>query len=272
MKRYMLPLLALFLTAEAPAAPPMLRVCADPNNLPFSNSEGEGFENRIAEMLATDMGAKLEYFWWAQRRGFLRKTLKARNCDVVIGLPSGYEMAATTRSYYRSTYVYVSRPDSQLDLHSMRDPKLAELEIGVHLIGDDGINTPPAHALGEQGFIGNVHGYMIYGDYSTKAPQAAVVRDVASGDLDVAALWGPTAGYFAHRSNPPLKVTQITGTDSFPALRFDFSIAMGTRKDDEALQARLDDFLRRHQEEITALLASYHVPLLPLAQREKEVE
>lgn len=143
---------------RADAADRELRVCADPNNLPFSNQQGQGFENRIAELVAEELDARLSYTWWAQRRGFIRNTLNAGACDLVIGVPAGYELVETTAAYYRSAYVYVYRADRGLDLRSMRDPRLRQLRIGVHLIGDDGANPPPAHALGRQGIVDNVVG------------------------------------------------------------------------------------------------------------------
>jgi mxaJ protein len=130
-----------------------LRVCADPNNLPFSNRQLEGFENRIADLLAREMNATVDYTWWAQRRGFIRNTLKAGDCDVVIGLPMVSEMALTTKPYYRSTYVFVYRQDKGLNVRSFDDPILRKIKIGVHLIGDDFANTPPAHALTARGII-----------------------------------------------------------------------------------------------------------------------
>ena len=128
-----------------------LRVCADPNNLPFSNDRGEGFENKIAELIAAELGAELKYTWWAQRRGFVRNTLKAGDCDLWPGVISGFELLATSRPYYRSTYVFVTREDRDLDIASFDDPRLRQLTIGVQMIGNDAMNTPPAHALARRG-------------------------------------------------------------------------------------------------------------------------
>src|SRR4051794_12192091 len=123
----------------------VLRVTADPNNLPFTNERREGFENKIAEVIARDLNADLKYTWRAQRRGFFRETLKADECDLVLGVPAGFERAMTTVPYYRSAYVFVSRKDRGLDVRSFDDPKLKALKVAVQLIGDDGVNTPPAH-------------------------------------------------------------------------------------------------------------------------------
>ncbi|WP_274423698.1 substrate-binding domain-containing protein [Chelativorans sp. YIM 93263] len=250
------------LTHGAAADTRELRVCSDPNNLPFSNEKGEGFENRIAELIAEDFGAELSYTWWAQRRGFVRNTLNAGDCDVIMGVPAGYELVETTKPYYRSTYVYVYREESGLDLHSISDPRLKELKIGVHLIGDDGANTPPAHALGNQGIVDNVSGYMIYGDYREPNPPARIIDAVASGKLDVAAVWGPLGGYFATRAPVTMRAVPITDTEDASSLRFDFSIAMGVGKDDQALREELNDFLQRRQDDVRAVLEEYGVPLV----------
>jgi len=259
------------LAGPASAAGRELRVCADPNNLPFSNQEGEGFENRIAELVAEELDAELSYTWWAQRRGFIRNTLNAGACDVVMGVPAGYELVETTAAYYRSAYVYVYRADRGLDLRSIQDPRLRELRIGVHLIGDDGANPPPAHALGAQGIVDNVVGYMIYGDYREPNPPARVIEAVAVGDLDVAAVWGPFGGYFAKHAPVPLAAVPITDTAAFAPLRFEFGMAMGVRKDDRALLEELNEIVERRREDIHALLDEYGVPrVAPGAFEERE--
>lgn len=245
-----------------------LRVCADPNNLPFSNAAGEGFENKLAEMVAAEFGWDVEYTWFAQRRGFIRNTLKAEKCDVVMGLPSRLELVATTEPYYRSTYVFVTRKDRHLDIHSIADDRLRKLRIGVHLIGDDGSNTPPAHALGEEGIVDNVTGYMIYGDYRQPAPPALLLSDVAQDKLDIAAVWGPLAGYFGPRLEPPLAMAPITETARFAPLAFDFDISMGVRHGDEALKRKLNRFIESHRPQIATLLASYGVPVVSRTGKE----
>jgi mxaJ protein len=248
-------------TTAAAASDRELRVCADPNNLPFSNSAEAGFENRLAAMVAEHFGLQVSYTWWAQRRGFIRNTLKAGKCDVVMGVPSGYDLVETTKPYYRSSYVFVTRQDQHLDLSSLLDPRLHHLAIGVHLIGDDGNNPPPAQALGEQGIVDNVRGYSIYGDYRQADPPARLIEAVESGSLDVAAAWGPLAGYFAQRSPVPLTVTPIRDYERFAPQQFQFAIAMGVRKGDDALRDRLNAFIDEHRSEITSLLLSYGVPL-----------
>jgi quinoprotein dehydrogenase-associated probable ABC transporter substrate-binding protein len=245
----------------AGSAPGALRVCADPNNLPFSNARGEGFENALAELVAGELGKKVSYTWWAQRRGFIRNTLNAGTCDLIMGVPP-LDMIATTRPYYRSTYVFVSRADRQLGFSSIEAPELKQLRIGVHLIGDDGANTPPAHALGEQHIIDNVIGFMIYGDYREDSPPARLIKAVERGEIDIAAAWGPLAGYFAKRSRVPLKVVPITDTEAYRPLAFQFPIALGVRKGDERLKAQLDEILVRRRDDVRALLERYGVPLI----------
>ena len=242
-----------------------LRVCADPNNLPFSNAAGEGFENRIVDVLAKDLGAHVEYTWWAQRRGAIRNTLNAGHCDVIPGMASSGGMTGTTDPYYRSTYVFVTRADRGLDtLGSFDDPRLRTLRIGVQLIGDDGANTPPAHALARRGIVENVRGYMVYGDYARHAPQADIVDAVARGDIDVALVWGPTAGYFAAAEKTPLRLVPVTPWLDGPQSPMVFDVSMGVRREDRALRRELDRALRRNQAAIRRILDEYHVPTVPV--------
>jgi len=245
----------------APPDPGLLRVCADPNNLPFSNARGEGFENKLAELVAAKLGRKVEYVWWAQRRGFIRNTLKAEKCDVIMGVPQ-LDMLATTQPYYRSTYVLISRADKDLNFSSLAAPELQHLKIGVQLVGDDGANTPPAHALAQQHITENVVGFPLYGDYREDSPPRRIIEAVERGDIDIAAAWGPMAGYFAKVSPVPLKIVPIGDTARFSPQVFEFSISMGVRKGDQALKAELDRFIAENKPEIQDLLSSYGVPLM----------
>jgi quinoprotein dehydrogenase-associated probable ABC transporter substrate-binding protein len=238
----------------------VLRVCADPNNLPFSNQRGEGFENKLAELLARDMGERVEYTWWAQRRGFFRNTLKAGACDVVMGVPSGFEMALTTKPYYRSTYVFLSRKDRHLDVKSFDDPILKKIRIGVQIIGDDMSNAPPAHALTRRNIIDNVKGYTLYGDYSQHDPPARIVDAVTKGDIDLAIVWGPLAGYFAKQSRVPLNVVPVAPQIDQPFLPFVFDISMGVRRGDQDLRDRVEQILEKRRPEIDRILEDYRVP------------
>jgi mxaJ protein len=247
-------------SADVLSAPPPLRVCADPNNLPFSNKHGEGFENKLAEMLAADLGTRVEYTWWAQRRGFVRNTLTAGECDVLMGVPREFELAQTTRPYYRSTYVFVSRRDRHLRLGSLDDPRLRTLRLGVQMIGDDFSNSPPAHALSARGIVQNVVGYSVLGDYSQPNPPARIVDAVASGEVDAALVWGPLAGYFAKREGVALDLAPITPQSDSPARPFTFEISMGVRRGDAERRKALDDFIVRRRTDIDRLLKEFGVP------------
>jgi mxaJ protein len=243
-----------------------LRVCADPNNLPFSNQRREGFENRIADLIAADLGAKVAYTWWPQRRGFLRNTLSAHTCDVVMGMPFGAERVLTTRPYYRSTYVFVYRKDHHLSVRSLDDPALRTLKIGVQLVGDDYANTPPVHALSRRGIVGNLVGFSVFGDYSQPNPPARIIDAVVAGDVDLAIAWGPLAGYFAKHAPVELEVRPVLPAVDPPALRFTFDISLAVRPDDQRLQQDLEAVLQRRQSEIERVLTDYGVPQLPLAE------
>jgi mxaJ protein len=245
-----------------------LRVCADPNNLPFSNAKQEGFENKIAQLVASDLHAKLNYVWWAQRRGFSRNTLAAKKCDLLIGVPSSFERATTTHPYYRSSYVFVTRRDRNLDVRSFDDPQLKSLRIGVQMIGDDATNTPPAHALSRRHIIQNVRGYSVYGDYRQSNPPARVIDAVASGDVDVSVAWGPLAGYFASREPRALRITPVSPQIDLPFLPFVFDISMGVRRGDDALRDRLNDLLARRKPDIDRILDEYGVPRVGTASME----
>ena len=240
--------------------PGVLRVCADPNNLPFSNERLEGFENKLAVLIAQEMNAKVEYTWWAQRRGFFRNTLKAGACDVVLGVPSGFEMALTTVPYYRSTYVFVSRKDSKLNIKSFDDPILRRLKVGVQLIGDDFSNSPPAHALSNRKIIDNVRGYTVYGDYSQANPPARIIDAVANRDIDVAIVWGPLAGYFGKHEPVPLTVIPVTPQVDQPFLPFVYDISLGVRRGDQALKDQLEQILDKRRSDVEKILDDYGVP------------
>ena len=248
--------------AEPGSTTAALRVCADPNNLPFSNERGEGFENKLAEMLAADRGLDLEYTWFAQRRGFIRNTLNAAECDVVMGVPASFDLALTTRPYYRSSYVWVSRADRGHALRSLDDPRLKALRIGVQMIGDDFSNSPPAHALANRGLVGNIAGYSVIGDYARPNPPARIVEAVDEGEVDAAVVWGPLAGFFAKRARQPLTLTPVEPQIDLPFLPLVFDISMAVRHGDTERAAGLDEFLERRRADIDALLQSYGVPRL----------
>ena len=249
--------------SSAPPKLQMLRVCADPNNMPFSNERQQGFENRIASLIAHDLGVPVQYTWWPERRGFVRNTLKARTCDVVMQVPASYELTEHTAPYYRSTYVFVTRADRHLEIKSFDDPALRHLRIGIHMMGDDYANSPAASALARRGLAGQIVPFMIYGDYSLPDPPAGIIRAVETDSIDVAVAWGPLAGYFAKRSPVRLVLTPIT-----PASReFAYSMAMGVRHGDSTTRAVLDSELARRRADIRRILEDYGVPLLESPER-----
>jgi mxaJ protein len=237
----------------------VLRACADPNNLPFSDSAGTGFENRLAALVAGELHARLEYAWWAQRRGFVRNTLNEGLCDVLLGVPAGFGRAATTEPYYRSTYVFVWPKAKHYDIHSFDDPRLRELRVGVQLIGDDYANTPPAHALGKRGLARNVVGFPVYGDYATDAPLSPILDAVVDGKVDVALVWGPLAGWYARQKGAPLRIAPVSPAQD-PPFSFAFDMAMGVRKGNEALRSQLDQVIATHRRDLDAILARFGVP------------
>ncbi len=262
--------------ADAPEQAPrrVLRVCGDPNDLPYSNERRQGFENRIAELLARDLGWPLEYTWFPQRIGFIRNTLKKRRdpptegylCDVVMGVPAGYELAATTRPYYRSTYAMVFARGRGLD--AVRTPDdLLKLDPAVLRALRFGVfgRTPPTEWLLRHGLMPQAVPYQLQTGDPDQYPGEVVEKDLAAGKIDVALVWGPIAGYFAtKRATVPMTVVPFP---SDPAMHFDYSVAMGVRKDDAAWKQRLDEFLDKNRAAIQAILSEYGVPQLDLGAR-----
>jgi mxaJ protein len=262
MRRLIAPALALLLGSCDLIPQPTLTACADPNNLPFSNKAGQGFENKLAALIASDLHAQLRYIWWAQRRGYVRNTLNERACDFWPGIASNVEMIATTRPYYRSTYVFVTRQAAKLNGLTLDDPKLKNLRIGVQMVGNDASNTPPAHALAMRGVIGNVRGYMLYGNYREPNPPAEIVRAVERGEVDVALVWGPLAGYFAAQSPVPLRLEPVTPWFADQQWPMQFDVSVGVQKENQKLLAKIDRVLVRRSGDIRKLLAAYHVPVV----------
>ena len=204
------------------------------------------------------MNLPVEYTWWAQRRGFFRNTLRAGLCDVVIGVPTSFELAATTRPYYRSTYVFVSRADRGIDVRSFDDPLLRQLKIGVQLVGDDGANSPPVHALSNRNMVENLKGYTLYGDYKDESPPARIIEAVANGDVDVAVVWGPLAGYYGKAHH--LKIQPVSPEIDSPYLPFVYDISVGVRRGEDELRTKIDEILVRRHDEIEKILTSFGVP------------
>ena len=253
-------------SGRADGLPGQFRVCADPNNLPFSNDRREGFENKLAELVATELGATPSFTWWPDRRGFIRNTLRANQCDVVMGVPNGYDLVRWTQPYYRSTYAFVYARDREFRVRSWDDPVLQRARIGIVA------GTPPADALVRKGLIGKVVSYRLTIDYTTEHP-GQIVDDVAAGKVDVAVVWGPVAGYFARRQPVRLEVVavpEIPGLD----VPFTYEISMGVRKGDTERQRRLDEILTKRRTEIRKILEHYGVPLVdgPLVRKPDEVK
>jgi len=247
---------AALLALPCAAADRTLRVCAEPDNLPLSNEQEAGFENRIARVVADELQATLVYEWQPQRRGFVRKTIGADLCDVWIGVPAGLERLLTTRPYYRSAYVFLNRADAREPLTSLADPRLARLRIGVQLIGNDLAASPPGLALARAGATEGVVGYPVYGERSAAERISA---DLAAGRLDAALVWGPQAGYFVDHAPVRLAVARAVAPPGFE-MPFEFAIAIGVRNGDAGLRRDLDLALERRAADIDAILDAYHVP------------
>jgi mxaJ protein len=271
--RFLTPALILALASSSLAAqlrpniekPGVLRVCADPDNMPLSNQKGEGYEQKIAQLIAKEWNSKVEYAWWPVRRGFFSRALNGRYCDVAIQAPAGLDMAGVTKPYFRSGYVFVTRKDSGLDLKSLADPRLKKLKIGVNLLNSDAENTPPAMALSHYGVVGNLVGFTTF--YSDSARPEDIVTAVAKKDVDVAIVWGPLAGYFVKKSAVPLTLQPLPERDSLsPDFQFQYNIGLGVRRRDQALRDSLQSTLDRKGPEIQAILKQYAVPVLPVKQ------
>ena len=254
--------------AQTPAAPKpreggkRFRVCADPENLPASNRKQEGFENKIAEIMASDLGEPLHYVWWGQRRGFIRNTMNATleegRCEVVIAVPKEYDLVRTTTPYFRSTYVFVYPRDKGPQIKSLDDPALKKVKIGVHLLGNDYENPPPVHELSKRGVVGNLVGFNTF--YSADNPPSAIIDAVASGKVDVAIVWGPAAGMFVKAQKVPLVMVPVpSGPGDLP---FEFDMSMGIRKGSDALFATVESVLAKKHAEILKILQDYNVPMV----------
>jgi mxaJ protein len=234
----------------------MLRVCADPNNMPFSDDRGRGFENKLAELIAGKLGTKLEYVWWSQRKSFIRNSLDEGRCDLVIGVPSSLPSVAATKPYYRSTYVFVSRHDRNLKPTSLTDPRLDGWRIGVQIVGEN--YAPPAAALARRGITQNVIGFSLFGEYGEPSPARKIIDAVANGDIDIAIVWGPFASYFAKQQAVALDVVPVSPA-TFLTIPFTFDISAGVRKGNDALRAEVDQVLENDSAAVRQILLEYGV-------------
>lgn len=231
------------------------RVCADPANMPFSNSAGEGFENAIAALLAAKLGRELTYTWFPQATGFVRQTLMLGKCDVIIGFAQGDELVLNTNHYYVSAYVLVTRADSDIAaVDRLSDPALAGRRIGVVA------GSPPASHLVRNGLIGTSRPYPLMVDRRFESPAERMIEDLAAGEIDAAILWGPIAGHFARRTPEALRLTPLLREEGAP--RLFYRITMGVRQGEQSWKRALNSVLRRHRAEIDAILTDFGVPLV----------
>lgn len=251
------------LAGAAHAAAPRLVVCADPANLPYSDAHRPGFENKVAAIIAADMGVSLETFWYAEHRGFLRRGLNDGNCDMVVSVPVGIGIVATTKPWFTSGYVAVMRAKDTHRFTGFDDAWLKDARIGLQLVGGEGAGTPPANALGARGIVDHITGFAMWAEAGVQDPQGRIVDAVARGEIDVAFVWGPFAGWFAKSHGAALRVTPIDGDPKAPDMPFTFAMAVGVRKADTALRDRIQQALDRRRAEIGRVLAEYAIPTLP---------
>lgn len=236
--------------------PHVLRVCSDPNDLPFSNQAEQGFENRIADVLAKDLGKGLAFAWQPQVFGFLRLTLYNYQCDVVMGITQGNDEVEDSNAYYRSVYVLVFRPHTGFDgIQSLEDPRLKDKRIGV-IAG-----TPPANILAEDDLLDHVHAYQLSVNLRFFAPARDMTEDLKNDKIDIGVLWGPIAGYYASRSEGKIVIVPLLHeSDRQPPMSF--SIVMGVRHGDDAWRRELNEAIAKQRPAINQILESYGVPLL----------
>lgn len=230
-----------------------LKVCADPDNMPFSNRRAEGFDNRIAQVLAHDLNRQIVFVWQRAGRGFIRENLNKGICDVLVGVPEHLRAALTTAPYYTSSYVFVSRKDKERAVNSFDDPRLKKMKIGVQVLEDD--YAPPARALSRRRLTANIVGFDVAGP---KAEE--IIEAVARKTVDVAVVWGPLAGYYAAESRVPLRLEAAEPAIDPPQLPFRFGIAVGVRKTDAELRDQLQQALDRERGRIQQVLRAYSVP------------
>ena len=257
-------LLAAFATVRTAASDEVkeLRVCGDPNNMPFSNERGEGIENKIAEVMAKELGWKLVYTWWPHQRGLVKRVLNTGRCDVLLGIPKGYDPVLWTKPYYRTGYVIAYRKDRKIEVRSLDDPILKRVKVGVL------VNTPPHDALGQRGIVGdNVVGYQLMFDsqFNPDDYPGKLVEDLIAGRVDVALVWGPIAGYFQKKRQASFLELVPIADPRDGGMHFAFDISMGVRKADKELKARLEEALDRAQVPIRKILDEYGVPVLGVA-------
>lgn len=235
--------------------PKVLRVCADPRNLPFSNEKGEGFENKLAELFAAKLQKKIDYMYYPQATGFVRMTLGAHRCDVIMGFPQGDDLVQGTNPYYRTAYALISKQNSGLeDVTALGDARLKGKHIGIVA------GTPPATNMTANGLMANAKPYPLMIDTRVDSSAEAMINDLNKGEIDAAILWGPMAGFYAKKANPPLHVTPLVNEKTGPQLVY--RIGMGVRRADQNWKRLLNRLIQENQPEINKILFDYGVPLL----------
>jgi mxaJ protein len=250
-------------TAAFTAAPShTLRVCADPDDLPFSDSALRGFENKIASVIARDLGDTVAYTWWPNRRGFIAHTLRVGRCDVVIEAPKGLDIVLTTKPYFRSTYYFVTRHDRPAKPTSLDDPLLRKMHIGVSMMGEDYALSPPGQALTQRGLGAHLFGFQSY--YDADHHPGDIIDAVSTGKVEAAVAWGPLAGYYAKHSSVPLDLSPLPDSDTVTGYPMAYDVALGVRITDRALRDTLNKVIDRKQAAIDSVLHDFGIPTLPL--------
>jgi mxaJ protein len=235
--------------------PKVLRVCADPNNLPYTNEKEEGFENRLAEFLAKKLGKSVSYTYFPMATGFVRMTLGAYKCDVILGYPQGDELVQNTNAYYRTSYALIYKPGNGLDgVTTIADARLKDKRIGI-IAG-----TPPASLMARNKLMAKARPYHLMVDTRHSNPPQKMIADLEAGEIDAGALWGPIAGYYAKKSNQQLTIVPLTSEKK--ASHMVFRITMGVRASDQEWKRTLNKLIRENQKEINAILLDHGVPLL----------
>jgi quinoprotein dehydrogenase-associated probable ABC transporter substrate-binding protein len=252
----------------APREAGLIRVCADPDNMPSSNDKGEGYENKIAELIAKELNSKLSYVWYPTRRGYFR-IINGMYCDMAVEAPAGLDLAGVTTPYFRSGYVFVTRQGSGLeDVRTLADPRLKRLRIGVNIFTSDGENSPPAMALSRYGVVGNLTGYSTF--FSDQVRPEDIIKGVEKKDVDLAIAWGPVAGYYAKQSSVPLTLTPLPARDSLSDFPFQYNMGIALRRRDKEFRDSLQAVLERKRPEIDAILKQFNVPVMPIVTEHPE--
>jgi mxaJ protein len=248
--------------AAIAAASPVVRICADPDNLPFSNRAGQGFDNRIATMVSRAMGRTPVFVWARSRRGFLREEFNRGACDMLIGVPERMRGVLTTRPYYRSSYVFVTPERTHARITSFNDPRLNRGRIGLQILEEN--YSPPSLPLIRNGHAGQLMGFESFGTQG-----ADIVRAVCDGRVGTAVVWGPVAGYFTSSLGLPLVLTPVAPSVDSSGIPFAFAIAIAVHAKDADLRDRINDALAGVRPDIDAILSAYHVPLPPIVEAKR---